>query len=778
MSVHGKQHSLSNIEDHSDSLEWTDLQTEFATGSANWNSGISFADANSRFVELSGDSMTGNLTMGNNDITNINVISANEIHTLSAYTHYQDIIVSELSGFSVEGNVAVDGNVAVSGLFITTTGDSDDWNSNYTTVNSNSADWGSAYTSVNGASGDWDSVYTSVNDTSANWNSAYAATTGGIVSQAFVQTNFVNISGDTMTGNLTSPFIDSQNIGNIMGTGLVSGGYITTTFGTSAYNIAAGEGYVVDNYTDPTNPVINHVTWGNKSGIIPGGLHTLNTQFIGICANGDYLERDSLPSEIEMRDFIYLGKLLIAPETDLTVFGLTFPRMKYQMGSQLDDINRVLGVTNIYGNMFTANGDNLSLDKSTGETYRVGANYPNSYKNPSLITNTASTSAVFSESRRDGAGSFDSDGLVQDLTPGFYDDGTGTLAVVAPTYFTIKRVYYFTNNSTFITYGQVLYPNLNEALLGTTTEDPIVEEQFTTDASLRALIVIRGDATDLVDSTKVRIVTVGNGGEITAPGGAVSYDSKSVGIITTSTGDYYTHGYYDAPETDSNLTQASTQQTQGIATRAYGAHAFIVASGAGTASGGAGTVQIAVSGASINEEGVKVDVDTEILTTDVTAMTANQYFETEKKWIGQITFNLENSSGSTQTTYTADFNYGFAKYEDWGNREFRVNDFEFVWTAGAGSTGTDFNCELLHHRAGDWIYDATAFQPGNGALVNMKTDYGVNNRLTNGESYAYKRANLSTLIRGNLQEGLIVRITAPVTAAVEIGNINIGVEFV
>ena len=36
MSGHGKQHSLANIEDHSDGLEWTSLQTTFTANSASW----------------------------------------------------------------------------------------------------------------------------------------------------------------------------------------------------------------------------------------------------------------------------------------------------------------------------------------------------------------------------------------------------------------------------------------------------------------------------------------------------------------------------------------------------------------------------------------------------------------------------------------------------------------------------------------------------------------------------------------------------------------------
>jgi hypothetical protein len=242
-----------------------------------------------------------------------------------------------------------------------------------------------------------------------------------------------------------------------------------------------------------------------------------------------------------------------------------------------------------------------------------------------------------------------------------------------------------------------------------------------------------------------------------------------------TSGQFYAAGWYEAPSSSTTITQASPTQTLGGANLAHGAHAFIVASGPGTASGGTGAVEIEVSGVSITDAGVRTPADTEVVSVDVTALSTNQYQETNKKWLGQVTYTIKPASGSTQTTYSATFNYGFAKYEDWGNRDFTVTDFEITGLAGANDTG--FDVELLHHTATGWTYSAGSFVPGNAAIVKMTDDYGADSNLSSNDQFAYKRSNLDTDISGSANDGLLVRVTTTSNAAVRFSSIHIGVEF-
>jgi hypothetical protein len=249
-----------------------------------------------------------------------------------------------------------------------------------------------------------------------------------------------------------------------------------------------------------------------------------------------------------------------------------------------------------------------------------------------------------------------------------------------------------------------------------------------------------------------------------------TFTSRGVGA-----GTFYVAGYYEAVTTDANLNETvPTSVTLGTANVSYAAHAFLVAGGAGSAAGGAGAVEIEVSGTSINDAGTRTAGDTEVIVADITALALNQFVETDKKWLGQITYTLQNASGSTQTTFSVDFNYGFNKYEDFGNRDFTLNDFECVGLGGA--TDTSFNIRLLKQDADNWTYAAAGFVPGGTVLLNMNTIHGTEQNIASGIPFAFKRANLSEVINGADSEGLVVEITTGANNTVQDMDVHIGVD--
>ncbi len=244
-------------------------------------------------------------------------------------------------------------------------------------------------------------------------------------------------------------------------------------------------------------------------------------------------------------------------------------------------------------------------------------------------------------------------------------------------------------------------------------------------------------------------------------GGLPVYKSYSL-ANPGSAGTYYVGGHYDFEVADSTLTIGGTvTQTFGIASEATGVHAFCVASGAG------GTdLVLTVTGVSITELGVKNDADSQIIVADTDTATLDQYFETSKKWLGQITFTLTGSSGA----FT--FNYGHVKYEDFGNRDFTVTDFESTGAGSANETG--LNIELLHHESTAFLYHATAFVPNQTPLISLATDYGTNNNISNGENFSYKRRALATVVDGADSEGLLIRVTTEVNNSINDATFHLG----
>lgn len=270
-------------------------------------------------------------------------------------------------------------------------------------------------------------------------------------------------------------------------------------------------------------------------------------------------------------------------------------------------------------------------------------------------------------------------------------------------------------------------------------------------------------------------------GDLVVTGNFASADAiyKSYSHTTGASGTHYMAGYYDAPATDVDLTQGSTTAVLGAAADgARGSHAFLVASGAGSTDGS--TLIVTASGTSITDAGVRSTGDSEVVIgagadltacqINATAATENLYCETDKKWLGAVTYTLSSSGGAT---FSFTFNIGFTKYDDYGNVDFTTTDFECVFDAGATDTG--INIQLLHHKEANWDYDATGFVPGSDEIVGMATDYSTDAKVTSGETFAYKRAGISQAVTGSGSEGIVIKLTTASVNTFDALDCHVGV---
>lgn len=246
--------------------------------------------------------------------------------------------------------------------------------------------------------------------------------------------------------------------------------------------------------------------------------------------------------------------------------------------------------------------------------------------------------------------------------------------------------------------------------------------------------------------------------------------SSALTVQGVGFGDYYLRGFYDCPAADSNLTQASTTQTYGAANESLAAHAVCIAAAAG-ATNGTGLV-LTVTGTSITDAGVRTTGDSEVIVPDCTASVTDQYYETTKKWLGQVTYTLSSAGGAT--TYNFDFNYGFAAYDDLSNTNFVINSFSFEWFGGATDAG--FDIEVHKHETTGWTYHATAFNPGSAAIYMLTTDHATDNSIISGKHGKWKRSNLADAVEGSGSEGIILHVHTTVNNSIEWLNARVNVK--
>jgi len=180
---------------------------------------------------------------------------------------------------------------------------------------------------------------------------------------------------------------------------------------------------------------------------------------------------------------------------------------------------------------------------------------------------------------------------------------------------------------------------------------------------------------------------------------AKSYSFTSTGIIA---GTYWTSGYYDFATTSTTRTNAATTINYGIASKIRGAHVAIVPSGAGSVD--AGQVGLRVLGVMDYEDGtIQQAGQYDTITTDITTLSVDNYYETPAKFSGEVTFELYVHSGSP-ASYSLTFNYGFAKYDDFQDRDYTITGFECTFQGNAASI---LDIALFKHSATGWTYAAS-----------------------------------------------------------------------
>jgi hypothetical protein len=223
-----------------------------------------------------------------------------------------------------------------------------------------------------------------------------------------------------------------------------------------------------------------------------------------------------------------------------------------------------------------------------------------------------------------------------------------------------------------------------------------------------------------------------------------------------STGTFYWGGYYLWH--GSSFTPAGGTAV-GTANASYAAHSVVILGATST------NMVVRVTGTSITDLAVRTASDTEDI--DTSGGVAGAYYETSKKFIGQVSYSLQSGTGVV-------INAGWAKYFDANNNLFTVTGLEATWLGGANDSG--FVIELLHHKDTGWTYGAGGTPVHPTALASMITDHVTEVATVNGEPGAWKRSDLNQVVAGNGSEGILFSITTTANKAIEMGNLQVTIE--
>jgi hypothetical protein len=292
-----------------------------------------------------------------------------------------------------------------------------------------------------------------------------------------------------------------------LATGVLTGGVMSTGTAATEFSITDGTGKIVDNSGNLTA-----VSWTGLVNITPTNLAIQNVTFVGIDSGGLVVQSSSRFTSAQARTLIILG---VAVHVDRATVDAVNNEQHYvaNAASQLYDLHEHLGFFNIDGNVFSANGANLNIDKSIGEIVARGANYPNDIDNPNGLSLPALTALSFQYRYSDGSNGVT--GIAID--PDNLDNGAGGLTALSNNKWSIHRLYSFTSNNVKIQRGVTSYDSVEKALAGISSEPFIVEPSIKANGLLRGFIIAQKGATDL--STTATFLAAGKFGDVAVGGG-------------------------------------------------------------------------------------------------------------------------------------------------------------------------------------------------------------------------------------------------------------------
>jgi len=347
-----------------------------------------------------------------------------------------------------------------------------------------------------------------------------------------------NLASDYTFSN---PDFDGMQVCNQLthnaSTGIISGGVLSINGDNTKFDLSAGTGQVI-NYTTPTNPTVVKVSWTAFTAQTVTGLASQDETYIMIDSAGVISQLSNFPTPTERRAKIFIGRIGHSTRTAIS-FATSFPDYGQSVGSQMFDLYDALGPFNITGNQLTANGANLSFNKSTGSMFFRSFNYPTSAQTPSYVNSAAASPQSFVYRTQTTLNPT----FITSVIPGSYDNaGTITAVGGGAGSSTIQRVYLSPNGTVQIQYGQAVYATLTEALASISSESFVVNPGIINTGVLIAYIAINKNCTALNDAATCRLLrapkfeTGVGGGVNTVTSLQQTYNSSSQPQIVLTSG--------------------------------------------------------------------------------------------------------------------------------------------------------------------------------------------------------------------------------------------------
>lgn len=329
-------------------------------------------------------------------------------------------------------------------------------------------------------------------------------------------------------------------ISNIMGTCLVTGGALSTNADPTKFNVSAGSGYIVNNYSDPLSPTRKLVSWSSFTGVSDEHLSDTAT-FVSVNIDGNIVQTASIPAMTDYASYILLGA--IGHEGGYVAYIANTPVSSLDLAIQFRQFLMALGDFSILGNEIVANGANLYLDRTAGTVHSPGSGFQTDKRTPNLLSLNSASHIYFLKTYRDSSGDWVFATIDDSIDPDYYDpDGATDLVAVTSTYWTVQKIFFTPQVPiVIIQYGQDEYATKGDAVAA--INDSFEVNPFVETVIFRGSLVVKQGATVLNDtdyaeffpSTSKFGITSGSGGS----GGSGGEANTASNVGTSGVGVFY-----------------------------------------------------------------------------------------------------------------------------------------------------------------------------------------------------------------------------------------------
>lgn len=322
-------------------------------------------------------------------------------------------------------------------------------------------------------------------------------------------------------------------------TGLISGGQLSINAGNPAlFDMAAGV-VLFENYSSVSEPEQILVPFGPFTGVSIPGIGTRLATYIAIDNTGAIQQLADPITPTQRRTMAQVGSLI---HSNLTTINATndIAQAVRSTGNQVQDFMNAVGILNTSGNVFSANGANLMMNKTAGTLWKQGSNFQTNVLDPNNVSLGALTALTFRYRTSTGIEGPD----VTAIDPNTYESPLGTLTAVPSLINTwhVQRINIFQSGLVRVQYAQQVYASQAAAIAGITADPFVTESNIAENGCLRCYLVINRGILNLNTSatfiavSKFGAASITSSGSVTSVGLAMPADFTVTNSPVTSSG--------------------------------------------------------------------------------------------------------------------------------------------------------------------------------------------------------------------------------------------------